>query len=262
MRVAVLLSGYLYNARRSAVQLRERLIGPSRADVFLVTSTENYERGDGGVKTRRDLSPDEIAAYADALAGTWLGWIVENDPFYSDDLALLYRSYDARVQAFRPRLKPEYVAPEYRAACIDQYLRLSRAWWLMRQFELRAGTHYDVVVRCRPDLVLDEAVDSREAEPGVLHVPCESHYRELGRYVKEFLFWGRRDVMEYVVPNFVDHYGAVVEPPFEPGGDADYTLCPEAQFARYLEARGVPLRWEPLTCVVDQSPFAYRVVRA
>lgn len=257
MRVAVLASGFLYNALESAEAFKKHLIEPNKADVFLFTSRENFARSDGGVRDRADVGFSGLARLI-SLWGIQRSGCAER-PDYQDELAEQYAAYAKRLEGFRPRHKPEYVDQAYRASTIDQYLRLKWCWRLMEEHERRRGWCYDVVVRARPDLVFE--TDVNICDTGSLHVPCKSHFYHCHHnrnYLKEFLFYARRDVFAQVA-SWVDHYGGLIAPLFELGG-ADYTLCPEYQFYLLAKRHRFAVQFIPVTCVVQQKPFAYRIV--
>jgi hypothetical protein len=257
LRVAVLASGFLHGAPQSAENFKKHVLEPLGADLYVFTSRENVVREAGGSKHTAWLTGSEIQK----VIQTWRPFLkniefIEDRRYYRYDLSLALDWYNKRLERFKPRCVPEYVAHEYRMSCIDQYLRLNRCWNIMY------GA-YDVVCRIRPDLVFENPLSIERIEDNVLYVPCkEGFYRPETSpfYLKEFMFWGGRDVMDKICLEWVNAYG-IPEPLFEPGG-SDYTLCPEHQFGLYVKERGFMVEFVPLTCRYSEAHRAYEVVKA
>jgi hypothetical protein len=259
MRVAVLASGFLHGAPESAKNFRACLLEPLDADVYVFTSHENVTREAGGSKHASRLTDSDL----NDLYAAWFPHVkafgfTEENPNYSGELSLVLSEYDAQLQEnFRPKTPPEYVDLPYRMSCIDQYLRLAYCW------DQIYDEPYDVFIRARPDLVFEKPLEIGEVDEGVLYVPCkQSFYDEYHsrNYLKEFLFWGSREVMEQICSQWVYAYG-IHEPLFDCNG-SDYTLCPEHQFYLYAKSLKLQVEFVPLTCRYSEAHRAYEVVKA
>lgn len=256
MKVAVLASGFLHGASASAKNFRKCLLDPLDADVYIFTSRENVTREVGSKHPSRLTDSDLNDVYA-----SWSPYVktfsfTEENPNYAGELSLVLSEYDTHLREnFRPIAPPEYVAPEYRMSCIDQYLRLAYCW------DLLYDEPYDVVIRARPDLVFEKPLEIGKVDEGVLYVPCKEAFyssETSATYLKEFLFWGSKQVMEQICSQWVYAYG-IPEPLFAPGG-SDYTLCPEHQFGLYVKSLGLEVEFVPLTVRYSDEHRAYLIV--
>lgn len=259
MRVAVLASGFLHGAPDSAKNFREQLLDPLDADLYVFTSRENVTREAGGSKHKSLITNFDL----DKLHLAWLSRLrnlslTENNPNYLGELSLVLKEYDDHLREnFRPTCPPEYVAHEYRMSCIDQYLRLAYCWDLIHEGD------YEVIVRARPDLVFERPLEIGEVDEGVVYVPCKEAFyssETSSTYLKEFLFWGSRKVMDEICSGWVYSYG-INAPLFAPGG-SDYTLCPEHQFGLFVKQLGLQVEFVPLTVRYSELHRAYEVIEA
>lgn len=259
MRVAVLASGFLHGAPDSAKNFRTNVLDPLDADLYVFTSMENVTREAGGSKHKSWVDVSDL----EKLLRAWDSRLkvirfTQDDPDYSEELALVLREYDAHLaEHFRPECLPEYVAHEYRMSCIDQYLRLAYCWDLIHESD------YDVIVRARPDLVFEKPLEIGVVDEGVVYVPCKEAFyspETSSTYLKEFLFWGSRKVMDEICSGWVYSYG-INAPLFAPGG-SDYTLCPEHQFGLFVKQLGLQVEFAPLTVRYSEPHRAYEVIGA
>jgi len=260
IRVAVLCSGFMYNTLYYIDNILNYLIKHNsniHFDIFLVSSIENYKRLDGGVKIRCDFDSDQ----QQYIYNSWKPYLkslllTENSTEYQTELELLYKSYDNIIKNnYKPRYKPEYVDQPFRASCIDQYLRLKYAWKLMEQYETNNSFEYDIVIRIRPDLTISEPFDLNPYINDHINIPCKSHYYHHyhdKNYLKEFFFFGKRELMKIICHNWVDSYGKYLDPLFEVDGPADYTLAPEYQFYLFIKHNILSICFIPFSCEYER----------
>jgi hypothetical protein len=255
-KVAVLASGFLHGAPASAKNFRACVLDPLNADLYVFTSRENVTREEGGSKHTSWLTASEQHKVVQA----WQPFLkklrfTEDDPSYFTSLSAELTHYDLVLRDdFRPNSPPEYVTHEYRMSCIDQYLRLAYCWDMLDK-------DYDVVIRIRPDLVFERPLEIGTVEENVLYVPCKRAFHDehhSRNYLKEFMFWGTKSVMERVCSEWVYAYG-IPRPLFDCGG-SDYTLCPEHQFYLYARSLELQAQFVPLTCRYSEKHRAYEVV--
>ena len=184
-RLAVLLVGRDFggdqpNFDKHAHFLASVIVKPHEADVFCVTEYSELEKSPG----------NRAAKVLLALLGLRLKAVGLVSPSPSS----------GSVKAFQDSLEPnvtlrtEHVETmlegyAYSTRGYEQWHKLHKAWKLMVDNERSTGQRYDIVLKLRFD-----CTPSQSFEPSISMRP-EINFRALYA-MSDYMFWGRRDVME------------------------------------------------------------------
>lgn len=238
-KTAVLFSGNLGPCQLVIENLMEKLIGPSDADIFILTSRKNYVhcRGD---HLHNDYFPvnEEDLTKIKTVFGDHVKSII-----YIEDIDDYEKSLESETEDLHNKRISWLTFSEKRitffdkeqkrfteASYVDQWLRLKYALASMEQYETSHNFQYDFIVKTRIDVLLDFEWNIpdmmskiREGNEEILCLQTTS----------ENAFYGTRNSMAKVCDNFVHEIGKFDnEHIFE---KVDYRVGPEAQWSAYIK---------------------------
>lgn len=247
MKIALLMSGELRTFWYAVESQLEKLIEPYEVDVFIFagsvkrgrtphpkneTSCRTYNKGGGSYSSRHKplgLEFDE-KAFARKKLGSRLKDIkfVEDDENYQKDYDNLnYYKNEIFNQRFNKETRRDNNGVEYNRTyvgpvsyVVDQYFRFRKAFQLMEKYEKENKIEYDIVMRFRPDFIINNEfqfdrylveVDLNDDLSNFLYMKKEPKINERF-HCHENYFFGSRNIMKKFAYDFVDDYGTNLFP--------------------------------------------------
>jgi hypothetical protein len=236
VKVAVLMSGFMYNYKFNYTSIIENLISLHNADVFIFTGRRN---------TLKDyhkeffINEEEERYIKEILSPIKLSFS-DDDEFYIKELNELKELYKNHVSSFKSKMEDVYYLGEKGERNVDQYLRLKKAYELMHNYEKENNFKYDIIIRCRPDDMILSPINLRKIYKSTVYVlgpgKISSLYEE--NFVSEHFFYGDNDTMKKICTEFSSHYGSYHKTVIV-NERTDATLSPESQFTQFCKEENI-----------------------
>ena len=264
-RVAVILPGNLGCYKVAIESIRENLVKPNDADMFILTSKKNYIHVVNDELAGRDHDQDLRTDGDEAEIRQCFGGSLKLFKFIEDiDGYEVRRNAEIvelkkRISWFTEGAVPAHVYDKEKREIrrpvryIDPLLRMHYLMQMVCEHEKAHGIRYDWIIRARIDQIFCDPIVIRQGEG-----PMEQFY---WTGVDNF-FYGTRDVMEYVCLNFVHNIGAFDNPTVLDKGD--YRLTTEPQFTvfvlRTILTRNIPDTRPPIWLGVILCSQEFRIL--
>lgn len=159
MKVAVCLSGHLRKFTETYPSLFNNLIKKYDCDIFIST----WDKMGYTCQYKQDINLNETAPYLSNIQQLYKPKkiIIESISFIED--------LKKQGNEYAPHL---INCPKHVGHMASMFYKIYAANELRKQFEMETGTTYDVVVRCRPDLIFNSAINiSEKIQDGHILIP-------------------------------------------------------------------------------------------
>lgn len=244
-KLAVLMTGELRTFWFCAESLKNNLLIPNDTDVFLYatpiatgrashphnTTNKLYSESGGSYTSRHDelfIDIDEEALIRSVFGDRLKSLVISNDRTRAK--ALLQR----KTEAFKAKKQSmefigNYNGPQY--FVVEQYLHVQNALNAMREYEETNGCKYDYVLRIRPDTFMElpfhiDRLPLTSYDLFFKNQPTpENRY-----YMRENVFFGKRESVASVIDAYVEGYGESIYPfdhdpmALKDGHNSNYTV--------------------------------------
>lgn len=229
MKVAVLMSGNMYNYKHSYNTIIDNLLKPYDCDLFIYTTYKNKIRD---YPENLDITQEERRKIEEMFS-PYLKQIVfsEEDPTYSDELKIESERYLKCIENFTYETPECYYYGPAHVRQIDQYFRVLKCLKMSKKYG-----KYDVVIRCRPDDYIKKPIILKNVTDRTIFCLGPGSIDKLyeGNFVSEHFFYGTEESIEYFLENFIRNYGTFRERVIL-YDRIDATLSPESQFTQFCK---------------------------